>query len=247
MELSGNPQWLVPLKERSLSGVLTQNFLWKHGNVYIMDNHRAALWCWLQEIKLGKQINLLHIDEHYDTLYSQMDLWLASLPPLEPLSIHDYLAVDYLPPGSPIRAPIIRWDNYLSIFLDRYNAEIRQFYCATHKDGDVPRSSVMLEIAPDHLAGNVAALKEPQQAPWIVNIDLDYFFCDQTDRRKRMFSGSYIEAIFGAIREAHEAGNVACLTLCLSPDEELTGGWEQAEALCGEICTILGIDFALGS
>lgn len=43
-------EWLVPFKGRCYSGHYEQNFLWRHGNVYVMDNHRTALWCWLQHV-----------------------------------------------------------------------------------------------------------------------------------------------------------------------------------------------------
>ena len=101
-------QWLVPFKGRKPSGRTTQNFLWNSGDVYIMDNHRAALWCWLQKIPLTQRVGLLHIDEHYDTLYSRIDEWKANLPALERLSIDDYLALEYTCKSGTV--PIIQWE-----------------------------------------------------------------------------------------------------------------------------------------
>ena len=43
-------EWLVPFKGRNTSGIYEQNFLWRDGAVYVMDNHRAALWCWIQHL-----------------------------------------------------------------------------------------------------------------------------------------------------------------------------------------------------
>jgi len=42
--------WLVPFTGRNESDVWSQNFVWKKDNIYIMDNHRAALWCWLKQL-----------------------------------------------------------------------------------------------------------------------------------------------------------------------------------------------------
>lgn len=60
-------EWLVPFARRNASGAYNQNFLWRDGNTYVMDNHRAALWCWLQHITPGERLSLLHIDCHTDT------------------------------------------------------------------------------------------------------------------------------------------------------------------------------------
>ena len=42
-------------------------FLWNENNIYIMSNHRLALWCWLQDKKtFNKEYSLIHIDKHTD-------------------------------------------------------------------------------------------------------------------------------------------------------------------------------------
>ena len=110
--------WLIPFKGRNHSGAYTQNFLWQQDSIYIMDNHRAALWCWLQHIKKDEKYSLFHIDRHYDTLNSRMKEWLGVLPDLTKLSINEYLELKYLCEGT--EANIIRYDNYLSIFLKKY-------------------------------------------------------------------------------------------------------------------------------
>lgn len=239
------PVWHVPFKGRCRSGATTQNFLWQHGNVYVMDNHRAALWCWLREIGVNEDVALIHIDEHYDTLYSRIDEWLALLPDLRTLSIDEYLAFDYLVEG--FRIPVIRWDNYLSIFLERYSHQVVGALFATHGEGDEPRSVELLQCEARNLPSNLAYHMDRHAQRLIVNVDLDYFFCDdENDERKLMFSEEYITSIFYTLRTQLEAGRITCLTLCLTPDESYTGGWAQAEALCARACEILGVPFALG-
>ncbi|MFP9097729.1 UPF0489 family protein [Flavobacterium sp. RHBU_24] len=59
--------WIVEKPEvLGESGSVATNFLYKSGKVYVMDNHRCASWCWLQEIDTDKEYNYLHIDRHYD-------------------------------------------------------------------------------------------------------------------------------------------------------------------------------------
>lgn len=236
-------QWLVPFKGRNDSLATEQNFLWQSGNVYIMDNHRAAMWCWLQQVPKDEKVTLVHLDEHFDTLYSQMDEWLSHLPDLRNLSIEGYLGLTY-PVGN--RAlPLIRWDNYLSLFLERYPQQVSGAIFITHCQGDEPKFPYVLHKRPEEVPSNLAFhLKGEGRA--IINVDLDYFFCDnERDQRQLMFSDDYISAVFRVIRGHMEAGRVACLTLCLTPDEGYTGGWASAEKLCARVCEILGVDFAL--
>lgn len=55
---SRDPKWHVPFKGRHDSLATRQNFLWQYGNVYVMDNRRAALWCWLREIGVDDKSNV---------------------------------------------------------------------------------------------------------------------------------------------------------------------------------------------
>ena len=48
------PEFILRFKGRRVSETYEQNFLWKFYSAYIMDNHRAALWCWLQHINLKR-------------------------------------------------------------------------------------------------------------------------------------------------------------------------------------------------
>ena len=86
-------EWIVPFKGRNHSGSVEQNFLCRAGNVYVMDNHRAALWCWLQELDLTAPHSLIHIDRHPDALQSRLDEWLKHLPSWA-AGIDAYLSVE---------------------------------------------------------------------------------------------------------------------------------------------------------
>lgn len=100
-----------------------------------MDNHRIALWCWLQHIDLKNEYNFVHIDMHTDTLYSRIDELLVRIREMqnfEKLSLNEYLEIniqygDYV-------LPVISWGNYLSIFLELYPNLVHQLYMITHSD-----------------------------------------------------------------------------------------------------------------
>lgn len=242
-------EWLIPFKGRNPSGAIHQNFLWKQGSVYVMDNHRAAAWCWLQHIDPSKSHSLLHIDRHYDCLQSQLQTWLAHIPPpFSKISLATYLALSYDLGGGTGRYPVICWGNYLSIYLEMYGSAISSCRFATHDDGDKPNHKSVLHSPlweiPTELDGWLSA----QSKPWIVNIDLDYFFWHEHDEDKDpdvMVSDDYLKTVFGKLREKIEDGVVAVTTIALTPDSGFTGPWEQSEQLAERVLQYLGIDFKL--
>ena len=235
--------WLVPFKGRNHSGCYEQNFLWRKDNVYIMDNHRAALWCWFQHIFENEKIDFIHIDKHTDTLQSKLDEWIKKCPDLWSIKLEDYLSLihkNYM--NSDI--PLFRWDNYGSIFLGKYGHLVNRCIFATHKEGDKPNFKSAQQPDIWDVAGNLNYWIEDSKNKWIVNLDLDYFFyeCD-TEKYSIFLSDGYIEQMFCTIKKQLEDDKISCFTMCLSP--ECCGGWEAAEELCHKATNILGIDFKL--
>jgi len=134
-----NPEFILPFRGRNLSGTYDNNLLWRFGSTYIMDNHGVALWCWLQHIDNVSKCELLHIDQHYDCLSSRIEEWLEALPPnLNNLTFEEYRNLSYRSFNGLGKTPIIRFDNYLSIFLKRYSSSLNKCAFATHMKGDQP-------------------------------------------------------------------------------------------------------------
>ena len=232
--------WLVPFKGRNRSEVWEQNFLWRYKSVYIMDNHRAALWCWLQHIEEKRKYDFFHIDRHYDMLSSQTNEWLSQLTDLKDISIKDYLAIEQQILGN--TCPLIRWDNYLTLFSELYGHLIEEYIFATHEEGDEPKCENWLKDdvwdVPDILECRLSHSKNE----CILNIDLDYFFYGR-ENHKRMLSDDYAQAVFEIIHKKYQDGTIGVLTIALSP--EWCGDWESAESLCQKLCDIMGLEFAL--
>ena len=231
---------LIPFAGKNHSGPVTQNLLWQAGNVYLMDNHRAALWCWQQEVALDAQAHrLLHIDRHYDALTANLATHVAAMPNLHGLSIHDYLNAKVALPDP---MPLFRWDNYLSIYLATFGAQLGCFRCLTHQDGDKPVHIGLLESPPQDLPANLHYWLE--DGGWIVNIDLDYFFCagpsEDEDVFVPIFSDEYIDRTFAELRRAMDDGLVKTVTVCLTPSN-FTPGWDACLALSRRIFDILGV------
>lgn len=208
-----------------------------------MDNHRAALWCWLKHVAHGTKHGLFHIDAHYDAATVSNE-HLENLPDLASISFEDYLSIS-IPGVMGEAVPLIRWDNYLFAFESLYREKIGNFFVATHEIGTPPPDTTHWE--------EIHMSKLPEQfldfltdygdEGWLLNIDLDYFFSRQPDKLQLIHSESYIQKIFSAIKKHLASGQISCLTISLSP--ECCGGWEPAEEMCYKLCDELGIDFRL--
>lgn len=235
--------WHVPLERREVSGYGTQNFLWQSGPIYIMDNHRAAWWCWLQHLMPDEPIDVFHIDRHTDTLTSNLPRWKQSLPAqMRGVSLQDYLS--YQTKLNGFSSVTIRWDNYLSLFFEYEKDNLGSVYFATHGDGDLPNlpEDSWRDVTPWELPANFDFFLG-RGKNWVVNIDLDYFFCEMDDGSCRRFlDEAYVRELCAVIKKKLDEGRIKVLTICLTPDEDgFSGGWASAEALCAEFCQHLGI------
>lgn len=78
------------------SGCYRHNLFYRDKNFYVMDNHGAALWAWLQHIDINQKYNFIHIDKHYDTQQGNLELWVNALPAhVNKISFEEYLNLRY--------------------------------------------------------------------------------------------------------------------------------------------------------
>ncbi|PXA90875.1 hypothetical protein DMC47_27045 [Nostoc sp. 3335mG] len=183
---------------------MDQNLLWQDGNVYLMDNHRAALWCWQQHIDLRNQRHsILHIDRHYDALRANLDAHMAEMPDLGSLEIKEYLQTLVKALGF----MLFRWDNYLSLHIESFAPQLEDLICLTHRDGDRPEHASLTEVSHFDAPENLETWMRGTQ--WIVNIDLDYFFCNGSgDQFIRAVSDEYLR--FVQVAAAYERCGKDC-------------------------------------
>jgi hypothetical protein len=224
-------EYLIPLVARGFSGPSDDNVLWKTSwkgkNIYVMDNHRLALWCWFQEMEKGKNYNLFHIDAHPDMNESALkdfnhDLWKMNLQEYRTAWQRD------------IHSPLFRWDNYLEVFLKNYPECLGFTLSATHHVGSSKR--LFEDVKPFDLVKRLNEIfsgkKYINDLSWILNLDLDYFFSAQPEKLQ-LFSDVYIDSMIEAISQGLESGMIEVLTIALSP--ECCGSWNQAEVLLERI------------
>ncbi len=226
-------QFLIPLVNRGESASSQDNVLWQKDNIFVMDNHRLALWCWFQVLEKKKRYNLFHIDAHPDMSESALknfnhDLWT--------LSLEDYRRTRQ----EDINLPLFRWDNYLEVFLRNYPEMIGVTLSSTHHLGSSKELSE--EIKPFDLAKRMHEIfsgkKYVNDFGWIVNLDLDYFFSAAPEKFE-LFSDDFVESIAESIDLGLKSGMISALTISLSP--ECCGSWEKAELMLGKFSKILNL------
>lgn len=227
-------EWLIPFAGRNSSLSSAINFLWRDDSLYIMDNHRAAAWCWLQHLGSNENSVLFHVDAHYDTAGASGRL-IKGQPKTAELSLTEYLSASIDDLGNKIA--IYRWDNYISVFQHHHPNLIAKWYFATHEIGTKPSFKFSRIVAGDLL--DAVAVLAMEKAPVVLNLDLDYFRSQEEDR----FPPGARREFFRRVAELRSTGRIAAITACLSP--ECCGGWSRSEELLQELTDALRVSFLL--
>jgi hypothetical protein len=220
-------KYLIPLTNKGPSAAYEDNVLTNDGKVFIMDNHRLALWCWFQKMQKGKRYNLLHIDAHPDMSESGLshfhhDLWSLSLD-----EYRTTLQAD-------INVPLFRWDNYLEIFVKKFPELVGQTFSATHKQGSDKELSEEIPgfRLPDFMNSIFSGKRFLNDLTWIVNVDLDYFYSSAPEKLE-LFSDEFVSSVKNSIELGLNNGMIETLTISLSP--ECCGSWNKAEVMLKKI------------
>lgn len=224
--------WIVepkyPLDE---SGSSKLNFLYSNEKgTYVMDNHLAATWCWLNEIDHRSTYNYLHIDQHYD-LSDDPEVFKKEIRDrgiqIHSLDIGEFLSQTQELPYNSGKIPLFRWDNYISIADRAYPDLFASKVFFTHEERDqigyedfISEEKGFLDSQDNIKYG----IQDTVENKWIVNVDLDYFFSRSNQRIIQIFSDVFIENIIAQLKDVRD--QVEVVTICMSP--ECCGGWKNS-------------------
>lgn len=236
-------EYLLDWRGRGESGWCKDNFIWRDGNIYIMDNHRAAAWCWAQHVNEIAGLRLLHVDKHTDSVDANTQAISELFPRRFECTLNEYLAKQYdLPHVGIISAAT--WENYIALFTRLYPEIISKHYICIR---DNACNGIIADMHPFYYTP-CELVRElnyfmSEQPRWIVNIDLDYFWHVSEGLSFQLFSEQYIRRVFQEILTGIVSGKVLVTTVALSP--ECCGGWDNAEHLLNIVCDELGLDLIL--
>ncbi|MBI9061862.1 MAG: hypothetical protein JEZ14_07720 [Marinilabiliaceae bacterium] len=225
------------------------NFLYQSGNVYIMDNHLAAAWCWINQLDTGKSYNLYHIDNHYDLQGDAQSVKSQIIDvgfDLQNCSLDAYLNLKQpMPEGE--SAALFRYDTYILNLQQVYTGLFARKYFATQRIGnrkemfiDPGKGDCEKEIFQliSQMADDIDGTNDNQ---WIVNLDLDYFFIEKGEEHFQHLTDDYIVALCENIKRSIK--KIAVVTIALSP--EFCGGWKKSYRIAKLVSRCLELDFEL--
>jgi hypothetical protein len=230
--------WIFKKNSLNKSGAYEENFLFKKGKIYIMDNHRSAAWCWIQELDRKLTYNLFHIDRHYDLLENLNPKSVKSLrSQLISKNYTEYSSAQIS--GSSL--PLVRFDNYILLYQHLFPKSIKERYFATHDDGTYPENIITYRPEIIDLPGqNISYWMIQDNDKWILNIDLDYFFSD--DKSGHPFQFLTDEYIIKMCQDINEClHKIDVITIALSPD--FCGGWLKSKRILEIMDRVLDFDF----
>ncbi len=234
--------WIRKPDELGESGYGRLNFLWKDDRrpIYIMDNHLAALWCWLREVKPDELYRLIHVDYHWDAR-EMSDASIDLLRNHDLTDIGDFLA---LRSTTYKEFPLVCWDNYIDPMRTLRPNYAKMYF---HAFQALTASQVMEDYRLDFNSspewwGNLGYWEsELEGGRVIINFDLDYFFLKIRDEVVSAFSVEFVQAVCERFLQPLLRPETV-LTIAWSP--ECCGGWQAAARVSSVFCHSLKIPFS---
>ncbi|MCC6244216.1 MAG: hypothetical protein IT353_15340 [Gemmatimonadaceae bacterium] len=226
-------EWFIPWEARGGSGPVHDNFLWRSERLYVMDNHRLALWCWWQHLHESEHWTFVHIDRHFDAQWMPINPWLTNVLPEHRQDLATFRAAKCDVDGN--EQYLYRWDTLVSPLWNLHSNQLEQLYfaCVDFEDAD-PRLPRSTNVDESQLISFLESISESdeQASNYIVDLDLDYFTRrSSTKGYEQRFSNEFVAAVGNALLRGLSLNRFKVVTVALSPST--TGGWTLAERLLG--------------
>ncbi len=221
--------------------VIDQFFLYKENNIYIMDNHRSAAWCWLQHIPKNNN-GLIHIDAHNDALdndYLIDKLISSNKIDLAILSFEDYLNIK-LERTNDTPLHLFRWDNFIATTAYAVPKIFSKIYFSVQENGGTISKHLSVEqIDFKKLISNDGNSIFNGIENWILDIDIDFVFDQNSTPFGRLYNDKHLEGLADFINANSDKFKV--ITIALSPT--CCDGWGNSTNAAKVLTDALGISF----
>jgi len=237
--------WIIQKPETlGTSSSQNVNFLFKKNNIYVMDNHLSASWCWLQEVNIKKEYEFIHIDRHYD-LINQPKVIIESIVEkqidLTTISFSEYIELEQVTGENlSFKVPLFRWDNYIHHINNLYPLLLNKTSFITKKIGAYDKF-VQNEYEIEEFITQFEDWIESSKHKFIFNLDIDYFYTNINGKMVQLYSNEIIERLAYLIKK--NLNRISVLTIALSP--ECCGSWENAFAIYKIFDEILEINMEI--
>ncbi|MDD4990103.1 MAG: UPF0489 family protein [Candidatus Pacebacteria bacterium] len=213
-----------PVGSRTFLGASRDGFLWKESEkIYVMGNHRLALWCWLQIDNICSQdYELIHIDGHFDCSFSTLADDMYGMPG----SIKKLKDIEYYR-GLKYEDGIhkVLWDNFLSVAIKVGLFSHYYFFVNQQSIEDdtlfnnewLGINKSQYDYCPDVRAAmdSICSLLKSSSKKYILNIDLDYFYKEVEADYEFLVPYKVIKSFFTGVKAKFD--NVVLMTIALSP------------------------------
>lgn len=239
--------FVIQPQRQEFARVYDNTFLWQEENIYVMANHRLALWCWLQcENILNREHVLIHIDEHTDARRWEgtgepecLKEALSIFQNLKNFEVYESLQCPHRDPwtGRQTR-PCITWDNFVHLAA---KADMFAHYYIYSSVGDwntgLPDNAFDFHRKMRDVY-NIGAHIEKHAGRCVVDIDLD-FFDWRNGFLKKTSEDELLIRVMRILADRRDAISMITISLNESPGDPL---WEKRQHQLSIVKEILGMD-----
>ena len=224
-------------------------FYFPENKLYIFDNHRLSLWCWLSKIKDDdvKKPNLLYLDRHIDFRCTDFkeryeifkknedninDLNIFRKMPYKlPLSSNS-LNIDY---GN-FLAFASKLDIFNNIFIFTEVSDCNYFEREFANSGTMPFDISNISVFNSDIAGNLSDTFSNNSNIYL-DVDLDFFVVESSKTINHKLLNSCISVI------KNNLSKVNIMTIALS--QSFCGGEDKALEILGCFIDAFGVNLEL--
>ncbi len=200
------------------------NYFAQADNLFIMDNHLAAIWCW-DKLPKDKNLTVVHIDAHYDLgcsppgdfIYRDIDLTEISID--EIVNFKHECGYNYF-----------MWDNYIHLFIEKYPSLINEFVSITQQLGGLSELDGV-QFNEFNIWDLSSRLWHEYENRKILNIDIDYFFKRDYHATFEIFSAELVDFFSSWLLK--NKSHFDLITIALSP--ECCGSWDNSINMANKI------------